>query len=299
VRSRNITLIDSCFLAVEVIGSVPPAARKKMNSLGGNKLALKLRNVVTELNESNVKEMLRVDQEQIRYVEIVTGKQRNSSEWKEYRYGRITASVVGAVLSAVRRGSYPKSLFDRLKSVNDLSYVPAVKWGCDHESAALRAFNQLNPQLPLQSRGLVLHSCGIIGGSPDAVAVENIGGTYRDTTVVEIKCPYKYRECMNLYESAAEDTNFCIDCKTRKLKKDHDYWHQVQCLMWVLDVPYAYFVVWIPKHMHVEKIAKDPEWAKVNVPIIYKFYFGIYLPHLQSVTSISNCTGAVENMECD
>jgi YqaJ-like viral recombinase domain len=257
-----------------------------MNSFAVDKIPLKLRNVLDEINESNAVDLLRVDQSQIRYVENLTEKQRNNPEWKKYRFGRITASDMGAVLKAVERDSYPRSLFDRLKGVKDLSQIPAVKWGCDNESVALRAFNHLNPKLLLQQRGLILHSNGIMGGSPDAVVVEYVDGAYRDTGVVEIKCPFKYRGCTNLYEAAAGDRNFCIDCTTRKLRRDHDYWHQVQCLMCVLDVSYAYFVVWVPKApLHVEKICRDPEWSRVNVPKIYKFYFEIYLPHLLLSTS--------------
>jgi YqaJ-like viral recombinase domain len=232
--------------------------------------------------------LLKLDRKQVEYVEKLTVDQSESDEWSEYRFGRITASVVGAVIKAINRDSFPKSLFDKLhgggggRDRDYLRYVPAVKWGRDHEREAIRAFHGRNQNLVIQNRGLILHANGIIGASPDAIVVENVtGADHRDVAVVEIKCPYKYRDCTDLYVACAGDGYFCIDGATKKLKPNHDYWHQIQCQMWVTECKRGYFLVWTPRApLHVECIEYEPEWAKLNIPKIEKFYAEKYLPHL-------------------
>jgi YqaJ-like viral recombinase domain len=238
-----------------------------------------------------VMNLLKLSQSEIEYIDKLTVDQSASSEWKDYRYGRITASIVGMVIKAVNRESYPKYLFDRLQGTQDLSFIPAVRWGRENEKLALNAFAQLYPELIIQSRGLILHSNGIIGGSPDGVVVEKINGIYRDDAIIEIKCSHKYKECSNLYDAiiAEGDKNFYIDAETRKLKRMHDYWHQIQCMMWVTNTSYSFFIVWTPNApLHVEKINRVSWWAEVNIPKIEKFYYDVYLPHMILNTPISS-----------
>jgi YqaJ-like viral recombinase domain len=243
----------------------------------------KVREVIkVSKNVDDAMAMLKVNESEIEQIEKLTAQQRLSPEWKDYRYGRITSSVVGTAIKAVDRASYPKSMFERLQGGKDLSRIPAVKWGVKKESVALRAFQKLNPNITLQPKGLILHRNGIIGGSPDAVVVEKqADGTMRNVGIVEIKCTYKYRKCTDLYKAIAYDRYFYIDAATRRLKRDHDYWHQIQCMMSVMDVEYAYFVVWTPKApLHVEKVSRDPNWGRENVAKIEGFYYKTYLPRL-------------------
>ena len=60
------------------------------------------------------------------------------------------------------------------------------------------------------------------------------------------------------------------------LRKTHDYYHQVQGQLYILDAESADLMVCTPKGSHVLKIPKDPSW-KPNVDKLIKFYFNTFL----------------------
>ena len=62
----------------------------------------------------------------------------------------------------------------------------------------------------------------------------------------------------------------CLVCireqggELRKLKKDHQYYYQCQCQIFVTDASYCDFVFWIGNKLHVERILPDDEfWSNV------------------------------------
>jgi YqaJ-like viral recombinase domain len=225
----------------------------------------------------------------------MTMEQTRSSDWHAYRFGRITASNVGHLVGAIDRKSYPPSLFKRLDGGDDLSNIPAVKWGLEHELVAIRQFSKSHDYWAVNAAGLLLDWSGILGASPDAL-LENGG----DEAILEVKCPYKHRDSSDLYATAREDTNFCLSPTNGSLKIGHPYWHQVQCQMYVCNVRKAYFVVWTKFTVHWELISADPCWQAIMPGKIRKFYTEIYLPHLiKKYGSSSRSMNQASNVSSD
>ena len=43
----------------------------------------------------------------------------------------------------------------------------------------------------------------------------------------------------------------------KNLKKDHKYYKQVQCLLFVFILKICEFVIWIPMQLHITEIERD------------------------------------------
>jgi hypothetical protein len=213
----------------------------------------------------------------------MTENQSRNRDWHDYRFGRLTASNVGQLVTAMDRKSYSPSLFSRLEGGQDLSHIPAIQWGLQNESRAIHAFSKLYPHWQVKKAGLLLDSSGIIGASPDAVL------ECKDKkAILEVKCPYKHRESTDLHVSAQLDENFCLSPTDGFLKIGHPYWHQVQTQMYVWEVSTAFFVVWTKNTLHCEEITPNQYWQETEPARIRKFYTNMYLPHLMEKYSSSS-----------
>ena len=71
-------------------------------------------------------------------LEKATRDQSGSQLWHEHRQGRITASVVHSFKSKVSSGKLHdvQSVMQKLFSQNDISHLPAVKYGVHNEPIA-------------------------------------------------------------------------------------------------------------------------------------------------------------------
>lgn len=129
--------------------------------------------------------------------------------------------------------------------------APSVLWGENMEETARQAYTAF---MARSHQDFCISSCGLVvrpsephlGSSPDGIARCTCCGK----GMVEIKCPYKYRN--NLQGSTA-DKHFCLD-KSFKLKHSHPYYNQIQLHMFVCDVSYCDFVVWT-RFLHLECVA--------------------------------------------
>ena len=68
-------------------------------------------------------------------IEYVTQDQRNSDEWYQQRQGTLTASNFHTVLS-MQKQTIPITIAKCLLSKCDISHLPAVRWGINHEDVA-------------------------------------------------------------------------------------------------------------------------------------------------------------------
>ena len=161
----------------------------------------------------------------------MTTGQRSNPAWHQARKGRLTASNFGVVLKAKRA---TPSLIKRLFGEYDISKVRAVAWGVNNESLAIQCFSQISGIQSVET-GLWLDEGGVLGASPD--------GLIGDDGVLEVKCPYTFKN--ELITEAAKNSSFClgIDDGQYFLKRDHVYWHQVQGQMFLTKRTMCYFVV--------------------------------------------------------
>ena len=82
---------------------------------------------------------LHLQEEQCVAVEKATRSQRKSVIWHQQRHGRLTASSFHSVIS-MKKQTDPQVVAGRLIKHEDLSYIPAVKWGLSKEDDARQAY---------------------------------------------------------------------------------------------------------------------------------------------------------------
>lgn len=129
-------------------------------------------------------EKLILSREDILKIAEKTIGQYANEQWLLARKLRLTSSKFGLILKASNRNKFSRSLFTNLLEGYDLSNVQAVQWSKENEPIAIQMFEESNNVI-VNSTGLWLDPCGFIGASPD--------GLVDDLAVVEVKCPFKYR----------------------------------------------------------------------------------------------------------
>ena len=224
---------------------------------------------------------LTVTKSEALYLEHATRKQNGCLEWFDHRVGRITASTAYAVVHT--RTDFPsKSLIKQICSThyNQAVMVPALEWGRNNEDVARKAYKErqtashsgfscsaigltINPQYP--------H----LGASPDGRLDCDCCGQ----GILEIKCPYKYRECA---PADIDDPSFCLvnTADGLKLSSNHQYYTQVQMQLALCEVSYCDFVVWTPKGLVTNRIQPDHSYFTEIKPKLDYFFTKFILPEL-------------------
>ncbi|KAM7315155.1 uncharacterized protein ISCGN_004938 [Ixodes scapularis] len=209
--------------------------------------------------------------EEIQQLAESTTGQRTNPLWQVERKLRLTASNFGKVLKACENDSFPPSLFRHLLGEYSLEGVKAVQWGIIHEPDAIKAFSEATNLTPTPT-GLWLHESGLLGASPD--------GLVGDEAVLEVKCPWKFREGSLLcHLKDAKDYSLRYDGSSVLVNKGHDHYHQLQAQMYFAKRTKGYLTIWNPKGSITVGIKKDAEWA-ANLDILLHFYHDTFIPHL-------------------
>ncbi|XP_039287348.1 uncharacterized protein LOC111052200 [Nilaparvata lugens] len=114
-----------------------------------------------------------------------------------------------------------------------------------------------------------------LAASPDGL----VGGD----NLIEVKCP-KSAENLTISEAVIKVKSFCLEklrCGNVRLKKNHNYYYQVQGQLHVAEKKICYFVVWTKKDIHIEKIERGVgfgprRWRKKLI----HFYHHALLPEI-------------------
>ena len=120
-----------------------------------------------------------------------------------------------------------------------------------------------------------------LGASPDFL----IHDEYEDVSpfgLGEVKCPFSKKD-QTIKESCKDPNFFLADIDGKiGLKKNHNYYYQVQGAMATLNLQWRDFVVFTNKDLHVQRIYFDNVlWENVMVPELTTFYFQYVLPDLK------------------
>ncbi|XP_031356789.1 uncharacterized protein LOC116180801 [Photinus pyralis] len=214
-----------------------------------------------------------VDQQKIQQVAEFTIGQHKNEGWMIARKMRLTASKFGTILSACKRDKYSPSLFKSLLEGYDLQKVLAVQWGRDHEETALKTFMETTGK-KVHPTGLWLHECGFLGASPD--------GLIDTDKILEIKCPYKFRNCTIREGVADKKYFFYYENDQVVVDTSHLYFHQMQGQLYITGRDICIFFVWTPFDCEYFEIEKDPEWI-ANLDILKKFYLEKFIPAIFEV----------------
>ena len=214
-------------------------------------------------------------------VERETRGQKDNAKWFDMRRNRISSSNFGRVCKRKDNMSQEKMVRE---SVNrkDISHIPAVKYGIDNESNAASTYaNYMQPLQTLDCGVVISPKMPLLCSSPDRKVIDRDFGF----GLVEIKCSYALRKLRP--EDACKDPSFYCEIVEGKprLKREHDYYYQIQGQLGICGLAWCDFVVFFQKGIIIERIKFDNEiWNKMIAKLTV-----FYHVHMLHYLLINNC----------
>ncbi len=183
---------------------------------------------------------------------------------------RVTASNFGEICKATEKKDL-QSLSERLYNPPRL-HTPAIMHGRACESKAIQKFAEKNCVQVLPAGLFVDPEKPFLGASPDGVVDE--------VSLLEVKCPYSARN----EKISAETVHFLCPVGTSlSLKRNHNYYYQVQGQLALAKRKFCFFVVYTFQDIFVEKIPFDLDFfSSQMLPNLTKFYEDFYRPYVAS-----------------
>lgn len=186
------------------------------------------------------------------FLQGIKMKQR-SIEWFDARKGKVTGSVVGAILGLsplmTKKEVIRKMVRDYYGLPSEFVGNIATEYGVRHEETAFKAFAEANKQLNVVETGFhVSLTKDWLGASPD--------GLVDDDGILEIKCPFGKRNG-DEFES---------------INNLPHYYAQMQIEMMCTGRTVGYFYQWSKKGDKLEFVPFDEKWIEVNLPKLEAFY---------------------------
>ncbi|XP_050063336.1 uncharacterized protein LOC126552669, partial [Aphis gossypii] len=231
---------------------------------------------LTECEIENYKrtylEKLSLSEYQVKTLEIRTKRQNQCEEWYIERKKRLTASIFGKICKLREKTS-------RVKTVNDILFGTftgnaATRYGIANEVVAKEQLEERLKKKILPSGLIVDIKLPFLAASPD--------GIIEDDSLVEIKCPASAKEFSP--EEAitiGKIKNCLVNNGQLQLKRNDNYYYQVQGQLHISRRMYCYFCVWTPKGLLYEKIQRDDEFWENNMKLkLELFYLNYLLPSL-------------------
>lgn len=178
---------------------------------------------------------------------------QRSSEWLTLRKGRVTASMVAAILGRSPFTTREKVTRVFVRALHGLEHpaldYPAIRWGVEHEEDAIKQVESIC-EVAIESVGI--WSLGDwAGASPDGVYTRPDG----QLGLVEAKCPYSLRDAVS-------------PVPFKKLMEQPFYYDQVQWQLYVCDATSCFFGQWTPAETLVESVEADEAWREENIPLL-------------------------------
>jgi hypothetical protein len=155
--------------------------------------------------------------------------------------------------------------------------VPAINYGKENEPKALSLFQQqltdLHPGGKLTRTGLrICFEHPWLGASPDSILECPCHGKL----VVEVKCPFRFRE--NSVGEMLGSKSCCLS-EDGELKKDHEYFTQIQIQMLVLNTESAVLLLYT-QSLLIINICRDDDFIANALTKLYSFWSLYILPEL-------------------
>ena len=234
--------------------------------------------------EVDVLEQLHLTLEERTTLEKETRGQSNNSKWYDARRMRITGSKCGRILNQTLRS---ESLLQFVLYPKPMIYIPKpILWGKQNEANArteyvkyMRSHGHLD--LVTEEAGFVVHveNCWL-GASPDSWVIDPSSESVRG--LAEFKCPYTKAD-ITPYE-ACQDQNFCCTIVNGQLqlKRNHQYYHQVQLQLYVASdiCKWCDFCIYTTKGVVIERIYFDNTWLTESYSKLESYFFEVMLPEI-------------------
>ena len=250
--------------------------QEEYSSLSKRELQGKSKEILLQLS--------RITQDQILELEKLTREQAICPLWFEHRRGRITGSIAHELFRR-KATTPPENLLRKIMGYDskDLSKVKPIKWGTDNEDKArdqyVRIKSEEHESFECRHSGFLIdEKRPYIGASADGIATCNCC----KPRVLEIKCPYKYKD-VDPMEAARIDSKFCLD-EDGNLKTTHQYYTQLQLEIHVnhlFGVEVGDLCVYTNKCIHiVEDIKYDKDYVEQLLGKCESFFHSYLLPEI-------------------
>ena len=180
------------------------------------------------------------------------------------RFGRITASVVPAIL----RSDPNHSAKWAWRVITGREPIKPPQWdqqrGLDHEEDAIAAVEVQLATLAKPGRFVAHPTLLWLGASPDAFIEEIVPypapmrGMRPLDIPIEAKCPRQLHAEVPVM-----------------------YYDQMQVQLECCNVPYGLFVSWTEEGQWVKRVERSAEWWTLNKPILEAFYDNYVVPDIE------------------
>lgn len=193
--------------------------------------------------------------EQAQSLEERTRDQAKCREWHEERSKRITASNFGKVMK--RKAKITDKFLQSIMTPTSFT-AAATCYGTSNEGPAKVKYQK--------QTGCHVHDCGFVvnpdfpflGASPDGKVCDN-----GSAGLLEVKCPYSIRdwEIADAVLHYEKPQQLCLEMVNDNiaLKKDHNYYFQIQGQLLVTGASFCDFVCYTKNSLFVDRILPDPD----------------------------------------
>lgn len=176
--------------------------------------------------------------------------EQRSAEWHEARRGRVTASMVGAILglapNMTRAGALRRMVRDAMGAEPEFAGNIATEYGINNEAGAIIEY-EMETGNKVQAVGFIPRE-DWAGCSPDGLIGADGG--------LEAKCPFGKRKEGDLVQLAEQP----------------HYYAQVQFSLWVTGRKFWHFYQWAPGRSKLECVLPDQAWQDENLPRLRQFH---------------------------
>ncbi len=211
-------------------------------------------------------------------IENRTSDQAACPLWHKLRKGILTSSNFGRVIKRKKfvHDNFLASLFGLRPFTS-----AATSYGQENEELAKKKYLLSNPNSHIQQCGLVVNpKFSFLGASPDGKVLSD-----GEMGIIEVKCPYTARN-MTIKQAIGLLPNFYLKETDDivHLKRQHNYFYQVQGQLMITGAPYCDFVVYTPYDMHIERIIPDHALQQQMLDGLAKFFLNHALPFMRTLS---------------
>ena len=223
---------------------------------------------VSEKYDSIV-EMFPTTLSDVEKIEKETVSQANCELWYKERRERLTASQFGKVCK--RKKVVNEVFLKDIFPVSSKSFTSsATTYGKANEKAAKKKYLEFFQERHIHDCGLIINpNFPFLAASPDGKVCFD-----GETGMLEIKCPFSARD-LTIAEAVQQIPQFCLEQNVNgqlELKRNHEYFFQIQGQMMVSGATFCEFVVLTKKDIFVQNIKEDLMFQNEMFEMLANFY---------------------------
>ena len=178
--------------------------------------------------------------------------QQNNSQWYSARNCRITASVAQKIV----RARTPHTRLSHFTGNQSSLPLENFKYGHEMEPVAIKKYEEVTKNEVIKSGFVVKLDKCFIGASPDGLVLDENG----EIIVLEIKCPISCKDS-RIVVPYLEALNPGEANLRYRLSKKHEYYCQVQLLLYCCGSRKCHFFVYSSAHHVLVTVDYDEKYV--------------------------------------